>query len=759
MKKHFLTFLIIVLVIPAGELFAQRDHEKIADNIFGIGEYYEAIDKYKKAYAKEKNRDKKNSIIFKTGLCYRLINDTRRAEGQFRKAVSRKYNDPLAVLYLADALKMNEKYDEAIIEYENYQKLVPDDIRGEIGINSCKDALEWIKNPTRYNIENEKAFNTRSSDFSPAYLGSDINSLVFTSSRESSNGKKTHGVTGESFTDIFLTKLDRKGKWSEPTPLGEKVNTEYDDGVPSFGSGGSKIYFTRCRYDKAENLGCQIMVSQKDGKAWADPTTIQLAADSLVSAHPSVSPDETKMLFAGNLPDGIGGNDIWLVERGTASDSWGSPINLGEKINTPGNEMYPFFKNDSLIYFSSDGLPGMGGLDIFRAFKSGDSEWQVENMKVPINSAADDFGICFAEGLQEKGYFTSSRSGGRGSDDIYSFLLPLKEFKVHGLVIDEKTEEYIKDANVKLIGSDGTNLEVKTETSGAYKFDLKPDTDYILLAVKENYLNAKARETTMGFEENKDFNVNLVLAPIEKSIVLPNINYEFAKWDLRPESLVELDKLVETLNDNPNIRIELSAHTDSRAGINFDNQELSQRRAQSVVNYLILKNIASARLEPMGYAATMPSVVNVKIARENEFLHEGDTLNEEYINSLTSEDEQEIAHQLNRRTEFKVISTSYVPRPEDRIVDDQAPEKKELINIRKVKSTPEEIEAAAKQRRAFLEAEAAKNKLIRDSINLILAKDSLNVNSARDSLKNVKGGGRIKNIKNGKDGGKGNGKD
>lgn len=748
MKTHFRTYLLIVLVILPAGLFAQRDHEKIADNIFGIGEYYEAIDKYRKAYSKEKNRDKKNSIIFKTAMCYRLINDTKRAESWFKKAVNRKYNDPLATLYLADALKTNEKYDQAIIEYENYQKLVPDDERGNKGIKSCQDAQEWQQKPTRYSIENVKAFNSRSSDFSPAYYGSDASSLVFTSSRESANGKKAHGVTGESFTDIFLTKIDRKGKWSEPTPLGEKVNTEYDDGVPSFNSGGSKMYFTRCRYDKAENLGCQIMVTQKDGKKWSDPTVIPLAADSLVAAHPSVSEDETKMLITGNLPGGKGGKDIWMVERESASGSWGNPVNMGEQINTAGNEMYPYFKNDSVFYFSSDGLPGMGGLDIFKAYKSEDDEWVVENMKVPVNSSADDFGITFEKGPQEKGYFTSSRLGGRGSDDIYSFMLPYKVFKIHGLVIDEKTEKYIDSAGVKLIGSDGTNLEVKTAKSGIYKFDLKPDTDYILVAVKDGYLNAKARETTMGFDENKDFSVNLVLSPIEKPIVLTNINYEFAKWDLRPESLVELDKLVETLNDNSNIRIELSAHTDIRKGISFDNQELSQRRAQSVVNYLIMKNIAPDRLEPKGYAATVPCVVDVKNAREYEYLSEGDTLTAEFINELSSEEEQEIAHQINRRTEFKVISTSYVPKPSDLIGQEQAPEKKELINVRTSKSTAEEITKAAEQRREFLKREAEKNIQIRDSLNLLMGKDSVNMKNAVDSLKNSKGRGKGKNIKN-----------
>lgn len=695
MRVHIviLTF-IFALCLPFG-VYAQKDHTKAADNIFEIGEYYRSIDKYKKALSKSRDNVKKNEINFKISMCYRLINDSRSAESWFKKTVKRKYPDPIAVLYFADALKMNEKYDDAIIEYENYKNLVPDDPRGEEGIQSCRTAIEWIANPERYIVENVKVFNSRLSDYSLTYASEDYMEVYFTSAREGADGKKVHGVTGQGFADIFTSKLDRKGKWSEPTPLDEKINSQYDDGASFLIPGASNIYFTRCRFDKSENLGCQILTAQKSGKTWTDPTVIPLTADSLIAAHPSVSLDETKMLFTGNMPEGKGGKDIWMAERESTSATWGKPVNMGNIINTSGDEMFPFFKNDSLIYFSSNGHPGMGGLDIFKAFKS-ENKWVVENMKVPINSSADDFGIVFQPGKQELGYFTSSRLVGtsRRSDDIYSFVLPLKEFKIHGLVINERTETYIDSADIKLIGSDGTNLEVKTAKDGKYNFELNPDTDYILVAVKDGFLNAKARETTMGFDENKDFAVNLVLSPIENSIVLPNINYEFSKWDLRPESLVELDKLVETLNDNPNIRIELSAHTDMRQGINFDNQELSQKRAQSVVNYLISKDIASDRLEAVGYAARVPKEIDVRIEKEYDFLALGDTLNAAFINNLTNEEQAEIAHQINRRTEFRVISTSYVPKPviadpADEILEENAD--KEITNVRDTKSSTDEI--------------------------------------------------------------------
>ncbi|MFC2097426.1 OmpA family protein [Bacteroidota bacterium] len=706
MKKHILIFSFLLVVFIPTNIFAQKDRQKIADETFAMGEYHSAIDKYKKARTKAKDKEVKDAMTFKLALCYRLTNNTALAESWFKNCVARKYPDPLATLYLAEAYKMNEKYDKAIIEFENYQKLVPEDIRGEQGVQSCINALEWINNPERYLVENVKEFNTRSSDFSPSYASEDNSLIYFTSSRESADGKKLHGVTGQGFADIFESKLDRKGKWSEPTPIDKLINSQYDDGASSLNPSATTMYFTRCRFDKAKNLGCQIFESKKSGKEWGDPTLIPLTIDSLVAAHPSVSSDELVMLFTGNLPGSIGGNDIWRVERSSTSSPWGSPVNLGSTINTIGNEMYPFYLNDSVFYFSSNGHPGMGGLDIYKGFKSEEGEWVVENMKVPINSASDDFGIVFKPGKQEMGFFTSGRSDGKGSDDIYSFVLPLKEFKVHGLVIDEKTEEYIEGADVKLIGSDGTNLEMKTEKTGAYSFDLNPDTDYIVVAIKEKYLNAKVRETTIGFDENTDFTANLVLAPIENPIVLPNIHYEFSKWELRPESMVELDKLVETLSDNPNIIIELSAHTDARGGINFDNMELSQRRAQSVVDYLISKNIASDRLEAKGYAATVPKVIDAKIAKEKDFLNEEDVLDEEFINNLADSTAQEYAHQLNRRTEFMVISTTYVAKPvEEMITDELMGDDQNKINIDrdfvKTKSEEAELLELSKQREAI----------------------------------------------------------
>ena len=324
--------------------------------------------------------------------------------------------------------------------------------------------------------------------------------------------------------------------------------------------------------------------------------------------------------------------------------------------------MFPYFRNDSLIYFSSNGHLGMGGLDIFEAKLQVDGVWKVENMKVPMNSEADDFGLVFQK-EDEMGYFSSSRKeGGRGGDDIYSFVLPVKRFSISGHVLNEKDMLPVDSANVRLIGSEGTNLEYMTDSTGVFSFNLKPETDYILVSLKHKFLNGKVRETTVGIPDSRKFEVTLVMAPIEKPIELPNILYDLAKWDLRPESMVALDDLVETLNDNPNITIELMSHTDVRPFRTMTNLELSQRRAQSVVDYLMSKGIEGDRLKARGYGPKVPRVMDEKMAGDYDFAEAGDTLSKVFIEALPDINTQEIAHQLNRRTEFRVLSTDYIPR-------------------------------------------------------------------------------------------------
>jgi len=655
--------LILFALFLAGETVMAQRRELLAqaDKTFSVGEYFNAIEKYKKAYSREKDRTKKADIKFRIGNCYRLINDTKKAEPYFSQLVRQKYSNPQALLFYADMLKMNGKYADAKARYEEYLKKEPGDLMALNSYQSCDSILTWTKNPTRYQVENVKDFNTKDNDFSPAFASEDYKELYITSSRGGAQGNKVHGGTGQSFADLFYTRLDNKQKWAVPSPIDKTVNSIYDDGAPWVSKDGSTMYFTRCRFDRQEELGCQVMVTQKKGTGWGDPTAVPISKDSVVIAHPSLTDDQLTLFFVSDMLGSIGGKDIWMAQRETDKANWGPPVNLGESVNTPRDEMFPFAVTDTLFYFASNGHPGLGGLDIFRAHTNEEGKWVVENMKYPINSISDDFGIIFQR-EEERGYLASSRTGGKGGDDIYSFVLPEKRFNLSGLVLSERNNRPILGADVRLIGSDGSSLEYKTDSTGAFSFKLKAETDYLLVAFKRGFLNGKIRETTIGLEESRDFTTNLVLSPYEKPIELPNILYDLAKWDLRPESMVALDELVETLEDNPNITIELMSHTDVRPFSVMSNLELSQNRAQSVVDYLISKGIAADRLKARGYGPDVPRVVDQKIASQYNFLKVGDTLAKTFIDALPNDQDREIAHQLNRRTEFSVLSTNYVPK-------------------------------------------------------------------------------------------------
>jgi len=625
-----------------------------AEETYQAGQFYEAVDMYRDAYDKIPGREIKDEITFKIAECYRKTDQPRKAELWYSKAIKRDYDNPLIYLYYANALKTNEKFDEAIENYKKYQELNPDDPLGEIGVESCTLAKKWKENPSGYKVAKQRYLNSLERDFAPAYARSDYNEIYFTSSREECTGDRIHGGTGGHFTDIFYSQKDVSGRWSDPEPIQGDVNTEVEEGAPSLTDNYNTMYFTRCETSERESIGCKILSTVKNNGEWRNAEALSLAADSLIAAHPSITDDGSTLYFVSNMPGGQGKMDIWKVNR--KDDEWGTPVNLGDNINTPGNEMFPFIHPDGTLYFSSDYHPGMGGLDIFKATPQGNGAYEIENMRYPVNSTHDDFGITF-EKEKEKGYFSSSREG---DDKIYSFVLPPLKFSIEGVVKDKKSEEPIQNAQVKLVGSDGMTMSSKTNEDGGFKFMLRPETDYVFVASKEKYLTNKENVSTTGLEESKVFEPELLLSSIEEPIELPNIFYDYDDWSLRSESKEALNQLVETLNDNPRVIIELRAHTDFR-GEHAYNIELSTKRAQSVVNYLIDHGIDPERLRAKGYAATQPKVVDQNIAEEYDFLEEGTELTEEFIKNLETEDQREIAHQINRRTEFKVIATDYEP--------------------------------------------------------------------------------------------------
>jgi peptidoglycan-associated lipoprotein len=656
--RRILFLIILLIIITFQEAQGQKRKTERAYAAFNAGEYYDAIDEFKDAYSKTKKADKtsRTEIVFMIGECYRLTNNPKDAETWYKLAVKSSYPKPEAEFWLAESLKKNGRYQNAIDELKKYKQVAPSDAKADQEIRACELAQDWLRNPEPYKIDELKDINSKESDFSPAYARDDFGVIYFTSSRDGATGNKTHGATGQGFTDIFESRIDKKAKWSTPVPV-EGINSEAEDGTPFLFNSYKELYFTRCEAGKREKKGCMIMYSKKTGDKWSEPKNIGILPDSVVAAHPALSPDGKTLYFVSDMAGGFGGKDIWMSTRNSEGDEWSKPKNLGPDINTSGNEEFPFVRSDGTLYFSSDGLIGMGGLDIFKAVPQPDGSWVVHNMKAPINSSADDFGITFEDG-NESGIFSSTRKG-KGNDELYSFEFPPLKFNITGLVKDEKTGSAIQGSVVRLIASDGSNLQAETGSGGDFRFALKPDVDYIFLASKQGYLNGKEKESTKGQEKSRDFLVTIQLTAIDKPIELPNIFYDFGKWDLRPESMVSLDKLIETLNDNSNVTIELRSHTDSRDTEEY-NLTLSQKRAQSVVDYLVSKGIELDRLTAKGYGESSPKVVDASIAAQNPFLRLGATLSEQYINSLANDEQKEIAHQINRRTEFQVLRIDYV---------------------------------------------------------------------------------------------------
>ncbi len=670
-KLFFLAIASLFMVFYPEPADAQTRRLERADQAFELRQYSEAVDLYSRAYRRVRRNDRREGvrILYQQALCYKYMKDYRRAEAFFRRAVRGNYPDPIAVFYLADAMMKNGKYEDALEQFEIYKEKVPDDWRGDWGINSVKLAVELNENPGLYEVDFDRALNSRQDDFAPA-LGDQRGSiLIFTSNRDGAVGSKTDPWTGENFTSLFISYQDRRGDWSSPSVLDEgPVNTEFNEGAPSINSGGTVMYFTRCQSIPDIEMGCRIFRTERIGTDWGEPSEVNLVSDSTISVgHPAISPDEMRLYFVSDMPGGEGGKDIWVAEKETAGGDFVNPRNLGPEINTPGDEMFPFVREDGTLYFSSTGHPGLGGLDIFYSTLEPDGWTTPVNMGVPVNSEADDFGIVFRSD-SESGFFTTSRTlrGTRG-DAILSFEIPPLEFTMKGTVLDDSTKQVIAGAQIQLIGSDGSFAQAETSESGEYLFGktrIRENTSYEILVSKEKYFNVRSQESTIGIERSRDFVNDFYLQPIpDEPIELPEILYEFARWELLPQYQDSLNGLITTLEDNPEIVIELASHTDSR-GTDAVNDTLSQRRAQSVVDYLIGKGINPARLVAVGYGKKVPRTIDKTIVRDGFTFEAGVVLNEEYINNLPNEQHRDAAHQLNRRTEFRVLSEDFDPGEE-----------------------------------------------------------------------------------------------
>ncbi|MFB6306287.1 MAG: OmpA family protein [Flavobacteriales bacterium] len=659
MIRYLIFVCFILLSIISTAQFANK-----ADHAFKNGAYYKAIELYKKAYSKANSIEEKAEFIYKVAQCYRLNTNEKQAEVWYRKAIKAKYPDPLKHFYLAEALKKQQRYEEAIKQYKKYKEKAPNDSRAKDGIKSCELAKKWGEESSDYVINNERLINSESRDYGPTYYGDGPNKIIFTSNRKSATGDEVDSKTGANFEDLFRSERDAKGKWSVPEPLNDKVNSPVNEGGSVTNQDRTKLYFTRCRVKEDKSMGCEIYMSKKKDDEWGKAERLKLRKegdDSSVVGHPALGFEDKVLVFASDMKGGKGGKDLWMSI--STDGKWGDPQHLGSEINTSEHEMYPFIRNDGTLYFSSNGHLGMGGLDIFKAENQGDNtpkgvDWgNPKNIKHPINSTAHDFGIIF-EKEEERGFFSSDRSGGKGQDDIYNFRKPPVICRLITKVYNKKTDGPVPNAKVTVNGTDGSSYEVRTNEKGKYVFDekdngeryIKLDNNYTIEVKKDRFLVAKDQISTMDVEESSVFVKEFYIQPYSDTteIQFPEVRYPYDKAELQViedsvNSKDSLDYLYNLLVRNPTIVIELQAHTDARGGDSY-NKKLSKRRAKSCVEYLVSKGIPRERLKPKGMGEDHPKI----------------PLSE--IKKMETESEREKAHQQNRRTVFVVVRDDYVPK-------------------------------------------------------------------------------------------------
>lgn len=631
---------------------AMRKGEKF----LAIGEYHDAAEQFKKAYTKTptKERQLRGQRALKMAHCYRHISSTQKAISAYRNALRYNVASLDDRLDYARLLLKNGEYKRALTEFELLNDSMPNNVLVRNGLLSAKMAPKWKEQGSDYTVKKMTEFNSRRADYCPVLAGDQWDRLYFSSTRNDALGDELSGITGAKPGDIFFSDKDDKGKWSKPQTIESGLNTEYDEGACCLSPDGSTMYLTQCLSDASYPRFAQIVTAQRSDASWGKTTPLLITNDTLSSyAHPAISPDGEWLYFVSDMPGGKGGLDIWRM-RLTANGPVGVE-NLGEPINTPGDEMFPTFRPNGDFYFSSDGHPGFGGLDIFIATVGEDGKYHLSHPGYPLNSQGDDFGMTF-QGQLNQGFFSSNRGDGRGWDHIYSFYNPEIVQTIRGWIYEQDGYE-LTAGEARIVGTDGTNLRLGVRGDGSFEYVVKPGVDYIILAMCDGFLNHKEEIHVDSVKESKVYDLQFPLASISAPVLIDNIFYAFDKATLLPESKNALDSLILMLNENPNITIELSAHTDYR-GAEAYNKKLSQKRAESVVKYLINHGIAADRLTAVGYGEEKPKTIRRKVAERYPWLKENDVLTEEFILKLKPE-QQETANALNRRTEFKVLRTTY----------------------------------------------------------------------------------------------------
>ncbi len=681
MKRSSVFILITLLLFSSCGI---QKRVKKADKKFAIGEYYIAADLYKSCYGNlnsKKDRELKGYVAYKQGECYRLINNPR-AVNCYQSALRLKYHmqDSTIFLNCGLALQYQGKYKDAAKSYELYLQSHPDNYVAQAGRYACNKIDEWKRETSRYKVSEAKEFNQkRTSNFAPMFIGDNSDALMFASNRqEKQKGtkklKRPSNVTGQQLFQLYQTRKNAAGEWEDielaeglyDAPEEEQKNDSTggkqagiaEMGVCSFTSDGRTMYFTYSKPINGKDLGAKIYRSDRASGEWGEPQEVKLFADSSITVgHPALNAAGDTLYFSSDAEGGEGGKDIWCAELD--GSEWVNPQPMGKGINTPADEMFPYMHADGTLYFASNGHPGYGGLDIYKAERdttfTDSVVWVLYNMGAPFNGTGDDFGITFAGNTQD-GFFSSNKGDKKGYDKIYRFWLPEMEFLVEGTVNDEQGNP-IADAKLRIVGSDGTNSKVNARHDGTYKIKLKKDVKYVMLATARGYLNAKEQWNTLGLKDSKTYEKNFALSPISRPVKMDNIFYEFGRWEITKASEEELNRLVKLLNDNPNITIELSAHTDL-VGNDEYNLDLSQKRAQSCCNYLLSQGIEAERLTPVGYGKTKPVICDKALNKQYPWIPVDQALDETFILALPT-DKQEICNQINRRTEFKVLKTTY----------------------------------------------------------------------------------------------------
>lgn len=628
----------------------------VADEQMARGEYFDASKTYRKVYnklTKREQRPERGVVAFRMAECYRHLNMSARASAAYQNAIRYGYQDSTAMLQLARMLHAEGKYAPAIRSYEEYLALDPQNALALTGLEGARAAQQLKSDRTRYVVKQSKLLNSRRADFSPMFNGAET--LYFTTTNEKATGTNRSEITGMKKSDIWVSRKNERGEWQRPEAVEGELNSDLDEGIMSFSPDGTTMYLTKARREPNASTGVEIFTSQRSDAKWSAPVKFEITADTVSSyGHPAVSPSGDWLYFTSDMP-GAGGKDIWRINL---KERAGSLENLGEQINTPGDEMFPYMLTDSIMYFSSDGHPGLGGLDIFCATLQPSGQWTVKNMGVPLNSEADDFGMTFLPGSpRPEGFFSSNRGDGRGYDHIYSFELPDLKISISGWVLDHD-EEPVPNAVIRIVGNDGSVQKAIAKPDGSFSFPLNRGVSYVMLAGAKGYLNAKQEFTADNAEEDAEYGIDFMLASLTKPNIVENIFYDFDSATLRPESAEALDDLVKLLQDNPNITIEMASHTD-RWGSEEYNIDLSERRAKSVIDYLVEHGIPAGRLQHHGYGKSRPKTVTKRVAAAFPQFKEGDVLTEDYIIALPDEETQEAADQINRRTEFQVLSVDY----------------------------------------------------------------------------------------------------